>query len=187
MSKKVFIDCGANRGQSIDNFIDKWNDWKEYEILSYEGNPRLSSFFNKYNSITNIKFYSKAVWIIDGTVEFYLCNDGDVSSSIIGTKKTGRLDKIPTIVECIDIDRVIREYSKEDYIILKIDVEGAEYELLNHMINKNTFEYVNVLYLEFHNHKVHKTKEDDIRLLEMLKCYENLKVYSETFNHFNFV
>ena len=30
MSKKVFIDCGANRGQSIDNFIDKWNDWKEY-------------------------------------------------------------------------------------------------------------------------------------------------------------
>ena len=56
MNKKVFIDCGANIGQSINNFIKKWKDWTEYEILSYEANPKLKEYFEKYKKIeTRIK------------------------------------------------------------------------------------------------------------------------------------
>ena len=36
--KKVFIDCGANKGQSIDLFVNSWDDAKEYEIHSFEAN-----------------------------------------------------------------------------------------------------------------------------------------------------
>ena len=185
--KKVFIDCGANEGQSIQNFINKWSDWSEYTIHSYEANPRLVHHFDKFKEIQNINFHSEAIWIYDGTVDFYLSNEGNVGSSIIGTKVTGRLDKIPTTVKCVDIDRIIRQYSKEDNVILKIDVEGAEYELLDYMLSKNTFELVNDLYIEFHNGKVHKTKQDDIDLLERLKQYDNLRVHHDTYNRLNFI
>ena len=68
-----------------------------------------------------------------------------------------------------------------------MDVEGAEYEILEYMLSKGTFEYVDVLYLEFHTTKVHKTLEDDNQLLTRLSQYKNLKVYSDTFNGFNFI
>ena len=186
-NKKVFIDCGANEGQSIDNFIAKWNDWEDYEILSYEANSSLAPYFKKFEDKANIKFYPEAIWTNDRTVDFYLCTSGNASSSIIGTKITGQLKKSPTEVKCVDIDRVIREYSKEDYVILKIDIEGAEYELLEYMLSKNTFEFVDVLYIEFHTGKVHKTEDDNKYLLDRLKEYTNLQVFYETFNYFNFV
>jgi FkbM family methyltransferase len=185
--KKVFIDCGANLGQSIDNFIDQWTDWQDYTILSYEANPRLVHHFDRFNALKNVNFSPEAIWTYDGTVDFYLCNSGDASSSIIGTKLTGQLDKIPTTVKCVDIDRIIRQYSKQDYIILKIDIEGAEYELLEYMLSKNTFELVNKLYIEFHTGKVHRHEQDNINLLSRLSQYSNLQVFHDTYNHFNFV
>lgn len=187
MNKKVFIDCGANLGQSIDNFINKWTDWKEYDILSYEANPRLISYFDRFSDFNNIKFNPEAIWTYDGTIDFYLCNSGNASSSIIGTKITGQLDKVPTKVKCTDIDRIIRQYTKQDHIVLKIDIEGAEYELLDYMLTKNTFDLVDILYIEFHTGKVHKSDHDNEYFLDKLSKYEHLKVYHDTYNHFNFV
>jgi FkbM family methyltransferase len=186
-NKKIFIDCGANTGQSVDNFIKKWSDWKEYTILSYEANPNLVSNFDRFSNLTNFKFNQAAIWTYDGTIDFYLCNSENVGSSIIGTKKTGQLDKLPTSVNCVDIDRIIRQYSKEDTVILKIDIEGAEYDLLNYMLLKNTFELVDKLYIEFHTWKVHKTVDDDKYLLDKLKEYTNLQVFHDTYNHLNFL
>jgi FkbM family methyltransferase len=186
-NEKIFIDCGANMGQSVDNFIEKWTDCKDYTILSYEANPRLASYFDRFANLKNFKFKQEAIWIYDGVIDFYLCNSGNASSSIIGTKLTGNLDKHPTTVKCVDIDRIIRQYSKEDSVLLKIDIEGAEYELLEYMLAKNTFELVDRLYIEFHNGKVHKTKEDDKYLLDKLNEYPNLQVFHDTYNHFNFI
>ena len=45
-------------------------------------------------------------------------------------------------------------FDKDDYIILKIDIEGAEYELLNHMLSNNCLEYINDLFVEFHLGKI---------------------------------
>lgn len=187
MNKKVFIDCGANLGQSIDNFIKKWVDWREYDILSYEANPSLVPHFERFSSVSNVKFENAAVWMQDGTVDFFLCNQGNASSSLVGTKVTGNLDKKPTTVRSVDIDRVVRQYTKEDYVILKMDIEGAEYELLDYMLNKGTFDLIDVLYIEFHTNKVHKTKRDDEDLLARLKEYEHLEVFHDTYNHYNFI
>ena len=187
MSKKIFIDCGANLGQSIDNFINHWPDWQDYTILSFEANPNLASEFDRFKSIENIKFENSAVWIYDGSLDFYLSTDSNVGSSIIKNKITGRLDSTPKQVKCVDLDRIIRQFSVDDYIILKIDVEGAEYELLEHLLSKNTFEFVNELFIEFHTKKVHKTAQDDEMLLARLKEYSNLLVHYDTYNHYNFL
>lgn len=186
--KKIFIDAGANIGQSINNFIKNWEDWKEYQIHSFEANPRLVPYFDKFINTPNITFYNKAVWIQEGTVEFYLCNNGTASSSVIGTKKTGNLDKKPTIVPSVDISKFITtNFNKEDYIVFKLDIEGGEYELIDYLINTKTFEYINVLYLEFHTGKVGKTKEDNKILLDRMKQFPNLEVNHESYNGLNFL
>jgi hypothetical protein len=34
--RKIFIDCGANEGQSINSFLKEFPDSKEFEIFSFE-------------------------------------------------------------------------------------------------------------------------------------------------------
>ena len=41
-----------------------------------------------------------------------------------------------------------------------MDVEGAEYKVLEKMIDKGTINYVDKLYVEFHGMRVFKTRED---------------------------
>lgn len=185
--QKVFIDCGANEGQTIDNFISKWSDWQEYSIISFEADPRLANSFQRFSHLENVEFNSAAVWTYDGMLNFYQSQEGTVGSSAIKTKRTGRLSSTPTLVECVDLAKIILNLQGSDKIILKIDIEGGEYELLEHLLQTNVFNYVHELYIEFHEGKVDKTHVDNNNLLTRLGAYPNLKVYHDTWHGFNFI
>jgi FkbM family methyltransferase len=184
--KKVFIDCGANVGQSIDNFIKKWPDWEEYEMHSFEANPRLTQHFLRFSKITNFTFHQAAIWKYTGEVDFFIDESYNTYGSSVSSDKRGN-SKTPLTVACVDLDSFIRTYSEQDFIILKMDIEGGEYDLIEYLLQKNTFTYINKFYIELHTGKVGKTKNDDIELLEKLSKYTNLTVYSDTYNDLNFL
>jgi len=55
-------------------------------------------------------------------------------------------------------------FSKNDYIICKMDIEGAEYPILEKMIEKNNLNYIKILYVEWHNRMlVNKYDENHIK------------------------
>ncbi|KKL11128.1 hypothetical protein LCGC14_2548890, partial [marine sediment metagenome] len=45
---------------------------------------------------------------------------------------------------------IINNFKKNDNIILKIDIEGKEYDLLEHMIKTGSISYINKIYCEWH-------------------------------------
>ena len=45
-------------------------------------------------------------------------------------------------------------FSINDNIWLKIDIEGAEYEVLKHLIDTNIIIYIKKLFIEFHYEKI---------------------------------
>ena len=107
-------------------------------------------------------FLNKAVWIKDGVKEFYRDIDGKrYSGSLIKSKRTGRLDKKnPLIVETVDFSIWVKNnLNKSDYIILKMDIEGAEYEVISKMIKDNSFSYINELWIEWHWNKIKLPKD----------------------------
>lgn len=170
---KIFIDCGANIGQSVRSFIEEWSDWDEYEIHSFEANPSLEKHFEKFKENPNFNFHKKAIWISDKGINFYLSTDCNWGSSIMKNKKTGELKKEPLLVESVDLSVWIKEnFSKNDYIIVKMDIEGAEYDVLEKMISENTFDYINQIYIEFHASKVGLSKSNDNAILNKIKPYD---------------
>ena len=46
---------------------------------------------------------------------------------------------------------MIDQYSYDDYIIVKIDIEGTEYPLIEHLIRQGTIHKVDHLTVEFHD------------------------------------
>lgn len=165
--RKIFIDAGAYNGDSIDAFKKIRSDWNEFEIHAFEANPELSKHF----SGKDINFYNKAVWIEDGEVDFFIGGD-DNGSTLVETKTSGRVNyDNPVKVEGIDIDRWIKEnFSLADKLILKMDIEGGEFEVIPHMIKNGSIKYINEMWVEMHANKVTKyLSTDKDKLIEDIK------------------
>lgn len=155
--KKIFIDLGFNKGQSVKFFYNLIPDSAEYEIHAFEPDP---SNFSSFENFNNVNFHKKAAWIRDGVVKFYLGSES-FASTINSSKITNIKQDRFIETECLDICKFITDnFDKDDYIILKIDIEGAEYELLNHMLSNNCLEYINDLFVEFHLGKITNITSD---------------------------
>jgi Methyltransferase FkbM domain len=54
-------------------------------------------------------------------------------------------------VKAIDFGNWLkRNYTKDDVVYVKFDIEGAEYPILDQMLNDGTMTLVDRLYIEFH-------------------------------------
>jgi FkbM family methyltransferase len=170
MSRKIFIDGGAWNGTSIDMFRKQWKDHKEYEIYSFECNPQFWWEIKK----RDVNFIENAVWIENTELDFYIGRQyGGMGSSVIKEKQTGELDKEhPIKVKAIDFSQwIIDNFSKDDYIVLKLDIEGAEYKVLDKMIDDKSIEYINRLFGEWHQNKIGMLKEDHNKLIDRLNKF----------------
>lgn len=185
--KKVFIDCGANVGQSLMTFKEYWSDYNEFEIHSFEALPLLANKVIEMANTLNLKnfnFHPEAVSTEDGKVDFYISkNNGNYyGSSLESTKETIILDN-KVIVDAIDLAKWIADrYSKEDFIVLKIDIEGTEYRLLKHLFDTGVINYCNDVYVEFHldnKVKIDQSLRDEVNLL-IANIDGSTKIHTDT-------
>jgi FkbM family methyltransferase len=164
----IFIDGGAHIGESTQNFLNS-NIYRRHpwEIIAFEANPSLIPRFPKKPNATVL---NKAIWISEEGIEFYLA-ENTVSSSIIKDKKTGKLNKIPVKVESVDFGQWLKSnFTKNDFILVKLDIEGAEYDVLEKMLADGTMEYVDDLRIEFHKEKVGVSPEKDTALKKQIEA-----------------
>lgn len=166
--KYIFIDGGAHIGESTQNFL-KSNIYRRHpwEIIAFEANPRL---IPRFPTKPNATVLNKAIWISEEGIEFYLA-ENTVSSSIIKDKKTGKLSKAPVRVESVDFGQWLKSnFTKNDFILVKLDIEGAEYDVLEKMLTDGTMKYVDDLRVEFHNDKVGVPMEKDTALTKQIEA-----------------
>jgi FkbM family methyltransferase len=145
--KYVFIDGGANWGQATVAFkstkLYKKFPWKIYAI---EANPNLITKIPKESDTTII---NKAMWVYDGTMDFYYSDHVDTGEEYYVCKKGECIQK-KIVIPCFDFGKWIKNnFNKKDYIIFSLDISGGEWEILEKMISDGSIEYIDRLYVEF--------------------------------------
>jgi FkbM family methyltransferase len=160
--RKILIDCGANDNHQ--DYTQKFGigeeKYDDFEIHAFEPNPTFKRSF----SDTKVVFYQKAIWIKDERKDFYLEPD-KVGCTLMKEKMEadpGMTDKAiaqsintPIQVDCIDIAKFIENnFDKDDLIYLRMDIEGAEFGVLNHLINTGIASYIDEFWIEFHRPEI---------------------------------
>jgi len=177
--RKVFIDGGANKGQSIDQFVNHHPEASEYEIHSFECTKSglIKEYWNEAAIRAReagcvVKLYEKALWTEDEEdIIFY--DSKNESSSLLIEKN----NKNPTYISSICLSRFILEnFSASDCIVLKLDIEGAEYEVFKDLIDTGAIKYINKIYGELHGPKCGISLEEDLALIEKLETFGH-KIY----------
>ena len=162
--RKVYIDLGTYDGDSIQQFksgklLQGISNIDEWEIFAFEPASR---FDNTYPHT------KKAAWIEDGKSTLSIYGYDDLGSTIIEENVGMGSDKKEE-VETFDFSKWLKEnFSWEDFIIVKFDIEGAEYFILERMIKDSTYKLVDMLFVEFHDHDMPEIYQERRKKLESL-------------------
>jgi len=171
-NKNLFIDLGTNKGQGFKYFI-KFFSLETFDYILVEPNPNLKEVIKKiiYNSNypTKIKFINKAAYIknsnsfLFGTVEDQrgLKSDGasilkEHNSKMYESSLDGAVK-----VETFDLIEELKKLKDYNNIIIKMDIEGSEYDVLEKLIRHSSeIQNIKHIFVEFHSRFLSKEYKD---------------------------
>jgi FkbM family methyltransferase len=173
----IFLDCGTHFGQGLYQIIKSHNIDSSWHVETYEANPITYDRHLNKRQFDYVNYKNIGVYDRDGKIEFNVEtppneDDTGMGSSLIdlslwnpwgGTLRENF--KIKKEIDCFDFSKYIKNNFKiDDYIICKLDIEGAEYPVLEKMIKDETVPYIKKLYVEFHSNFF--TNEDEMKIRE---------------------
>lgn len=158
-----FIDCGTQFGNGLTDICNLETITENYSIYTFEANPNT---FQNIKKSKKVRYFNVAVSDYYGFSEFnceFLDNDRGFTGggSTLNNLNQWNTEKVygtkpnykQTLVPVIDITDFINKLNpSEKSIVMKLDVEGEEYRILNKMRELDIFKYIKVLYIEFHDH-----------------------------------
>ena len=136
-SNPYIIDCGANIGLSVIYFKEHFPTAEIVAFEPDENNFKLLDENVRSFGFSKVSLRKEAVWIENTTLSF--SSDGCMSSKI-NLSQTSSTIKVKAIR--------LKDLLNRHVDFLKIDIEGAEYELLKDI--KNELANVDYLFLEYH-------------------------------------
>ena len=172
--KNVFLDLGTHIGQGLEQFMHRFQMNDTWTIHTFEANPVVYKIFLEgfHKLVPWVKAHNLAVTNYHGTITVNIetpPGEGDTGqgTSVINLEQWNPWGGIlrdnfqrQAVVGCIDLSQfIIENFSKDDNIIIKMDIEGSEYDTLEKMIETGAIEYVNVLVVEWHSRYFTNTDE----------------------------
>ncbi len=140
-SSPFIVDCGANIGLSVIYFKQLFPD---AIIEAFEPDPEIFDIL-KFNinsfQFEEVTVFQKAVWSENGIITFR--QEGGFSGRIPKPEDKDNLIEVP----CVDLSEILL---KKPVDFLKIDIEGAEYEVL--LSCRKALSNVKNIFIEYHSH-----------------------------------
>jgi len=170
-TKRVFIDLGAYNGDTIMAFMKLVPNAAEYDMYAFECEPK-----NLKALRDNLKEYETRCGKLYNTIEVIPACAGTENKimSLYRDGVSGRLVEpganSGVEVQVIDFAGwLLTKTSIEHFVVLKMDIEGAEFDLLARLVDVGAIEFVDKLQLETHAWKDVAKKEAESIILRDLE------------------
>lgn len=186
--EEIVIDIGMNIGAASIYFASREKVEKVYSFEPFKTTYKMAKYNIKMNDFARNKVIMKNVGlgkedeikevIYNSEISCGLTTDRETTLKAINMyKEMGLVSNIELQEEQVEILSASKEIyniisdNREKVIILKIDCEGAEYDILNELDRYNLLKYIKIIMLEWHY--------DSSRLLEEI-------LIKNKYNFFNF-
>jgi FkbM family methyltransferase len=189
--KNVLLDLGTHYGQGLREFIERFGVNDTWTVYTFEANPVTFEIFKKdYHNLTPfVGACNVSVSDHFGTITLNIespPNEGVTGqgSSVIpldnwdpwGNTTSGTHFKTQATVNCLDFSKFIADnFTKEDNIIVKMDIEGSEYDVLEKI------KYLSAKFPHYNFVRGEKNLEDWQQMLLMSLC-DNHIIANSTFS-----
>jgi len=176
--KRIFLDVGANVGQTIDFVVDP--QFRLDEIICFEPSPIcLDQLRARYGHAARVKIVPFGLW--KETCEMDLHNEGSQGGTVLADYQT-TCNPVPRVTRCKFVrasDWFKDNLTEEAEIFLKMNCEGSECDIINDLLDSGEYAKVKVALIDYDVRKspsnIHKEKELKERMTAL--GLTNLKNY----------
>jgi len=156
--RRVLIwDIGANDGEWADSIMKRLPKphRRQTHLSVFEPQPRFARKLASLAEAWSGTFYAAAVATTDGNMSFYAPPRGASKSATISASLLSashpEVPKERVTVPTIDLAALMRQkLQPDDRVLMKIDVEGYEYQLFPHLLATGALCLVDYLHIEWH-------------------------------------
>jgi FkbM family methyltransferase len=144
VTEPVIIDCGANLGMSILYFKKMFPNSK---IIAFEANPRVFDLLlsnMEVNKISNVSAHNLALYSEEKEISFF-AGENTLEGSVI----SGRGGENEIKVKATRLSNYLKNFDSVD--LIKIDVEGAERDIINDLFDSETISKAKEYFIEYHH------------------------------------
>lgn len=192
-NKNIHLDLGTHFGQGLNDFISMLNIDSNWDVYSFEANPITYNEFknrgghNIFGDL-NINFLNQALGTFDGLIKINLETAGDtkkpngMASTIINLDEWQPWDgtlqqnfQETAMVQCVDFSKFVNQL-ESDFITCKMDIEGAEFDILEKMIIDKSILKINKIWVEFHDSFFKEKQKYLDRKLNIINYLHNNKI-----------
>jgi FkbM family methyltransferase len=159
----VIIDCGANIGTSVLYFKKLFPKSK---IIAFEANPHTYKLLEKNvseNNLINVELINLALFDKETEISFFI---GENIGTLVGSINKERGGETELKVKTQKLSNYLKNIDAVD--LIKIDVEGAEINIINDLVNSNCLNKAKEYIIEYH----HNIKDDKSSLSSFLQKFE---------------
>jgi len=156
------VDCGANIGMSILYFKDIY---PEARILAFEPDPAAFACLRENvtgNALSNIQLENAALASMEGETDFFYDRADPASLRMSIVRE--RMPRDKKTVRAVRLSRFL----DEEVDFLKLDVEGAELDVIRELADTGKLRLVRQMLVEYHHHIV-RTHDGLSKFLALLE------------------
>ncbi|MHB9138916.1 MAG: FkbM family methyltransferase [Victivallaceae bacterium] len=157
------IDCGSNIGMSVIYFKMLY---PEAEIVAFEPGKEAFACLDeniKNNLLSPVTAHQTALADREGEIDFYC--DQDKAGSLVMSTNPARMSKQKRVVKVTRLSN----YIDRTVDFLKMDVEGAEMEIMEDLRRADKLKHIRQMAIEYHHHIISDSNE----LSKMLRLLED--------------
>ena len=140
---KTVLDIGANVGLWTKYILSR----NAKNVYSFEPNKKAIELLkNTTKNDSNVTIVEKAVYKEKSTLQFYIDDSNSLTSSLLSASGHN-----PSYnVDAITLEDAINLTGEEKIDLVKIDIEGAEFDIIENL-SKDVFDRVDSFLIEFHD------------------------------------
>jgi FkbM family methyltransferase len=165
-SKKspLILDCGANIGMSVLYFKRLFSDSK---IIAFEANPHAFKLLEnnmRINKIKNVQLHNIALYDRETEIPFFI---GDNIGTLVGSLSNERGGNTEMKIQAQKLSDYLKDIENVD--LIKMDVEGAEINIVHDLFESSTINKTREYIIEYH----HNMNGDKSLLSSFLQKFES--------------
>jgi FkbM family methyltransferase len=142
--------------EGLEDVIQRESVDDSWTVYGFEANPIVSQRWPAYSCpVENVLLQNKAVWIREEKLLFRVEDSVGHASTLMDECHLLRDD--PSSFEVIEVqgfdlsEFLLKLPKRTEYVVVKMDIEGAEFIVLEHLVRNATHTIMDKLYVEFHD------------------------------------
>jgi len=105
----------------------------------------------RFAGISNVKYKQVGIGLKEDTLDICVANNGDATKIVNANHANNENHANTVAIQMESMEKIMKDWDIQEIDLLQINIEGAEYDVLDKWIETGTIQKIKTIQIQFHN------------------------------------